>query len=924
MSKRKQFEMLGETHLPDDLFTKTDGLNWSMDTFPDLGKGLGVLDSSVLQDNTMSNVPDGIILAMDEADDSQAFFGAMGDLGDITREASLTDLSWLEFAEQDPDRLPVNPVDLSIPELEEAWGVNRRTDGFGILPNVDREVASYKASLEINGPTKSANVKPFLQQAGRKLAAGESFNTVAKEIAQKLGSDAPLARQGMLSLQEATPLLGKVYIQASDYPGCDKGKWSEVVSKKSASARYVVAKKDCQGCVNAQNGSCAIFRKRIVASVPWREAVAHYNPMLEASGRKVASGDPKASLKEAFLKSPQGMAPIADHRPQHKVAADQISTEAARKAFAAAPAFKPLLLNASTESVHAHIQRWAKQGLLESTVASKLVASTAPPAEVLFAATRLVAAVKTGAYSGGLNAGKMGYAADTETVFRELAAAEKRAKLANQAIHAELERRNFADSREGKRIAAIERKAASVIGQIKMGLAGRALVAHILRTFEAADRGLASEILDPVIQKHGALKEPKSKVGQYSGMANDNRVSDVSADQAWASIRAAHPPAPLDIEHRQKLAEYNKMKAQVDRWARDGMLPESDAKKLLASSAAPRDVLRVATALINKSVVGAYSGAANGATKTLSITSAQAWNLLATFEQKQQEAEERIASDRAERRKANLQQKMAKINTLIEKGARGSILANYIRKVVAQDEVAEMSVLLDPVLKKTGALTAPDAAPRQYEGAEFERAPQQYNPVASGAAHGEVRRMARWVRQRMSEGFVGKTLIKSIASKFADSVRTAGETVIRSLLAQHEGLSGHLYVDAGAYASQTGINGCETGAAKHKASVVPNVLQMDRCGSCAQKSALENGDSVCRLYNKKLVVSAPVENPQAYQASTIRQANSLREERIAELNSNVYTDDFQLGQGGEMQNFEVAEEPTVADELEITYGGMEF
>ena len=942
MTKKTTYDVLGESHLPDDLFTDTDGLNWMMDTFPDLGKGLGVLDSQVLQEPRQPpNLPDGVVVSFDESaydlsDEGGFVFGSMGDLEDITHEAGLQDLSWLELAEQDPERLPENPVDLSIPELEIAWGVDSRTDGLTRMPAVDREAALYEASLSNQTQTSRLSadeVGRATRKASRRVAAGMSFSEVAHEVAQRLGDESPRALSAMTQLKDDAGLIGKVFVRASDYPGCANGDWTDLVRQKSASAAYVMQKKACAGCVNAQNGSCSIFKKQLVASVPWDDALKRYSPELEASGRKVASGtDPKTALRKAFAKDPQGLKAAGDARPHHLEAADQIGEEAARKAFAEAPALRRQVLNATRKEALENIARWKSKGMLTATQAERLASSKAAPSEVLRTAARLISATKQGAYSGGLNAGKMGYEADEATVLRDLDAAERRAAQADAFIREEMARREFAGSREGKRLASIETKAAAVVKQMDLGLAGRALVAHILRTFDAADRGVASEILDPIIKARGALKEPKAKVGTYSGLENDTRVADITADAAWAKLREAHVPAAIDLVARQEALAHRKLVGMLGRWVRDGILPKQAAERLSQSKAHPKDVLRVAAALVGRGRVAEYSGISND-TRVPEVSHADAWKMLAAAEASSQKASVAIAEEAARRshaasrvgkREASLQAKAAKVVEAINRGVRGTPLLNLIRKVVARDEIAEVSKLLGPVLRKTGALNTAAAAPREYTGAVYERAPTEAPKVASGPAYGETDRLVRWARQQMSEGYAGRDLTDILTARFAPSVRTAASSVLQTLRAAHEGLSGHLYVDAAAYASEVGTAGCEKGALKHRANQIPSVLQMSRCGSCSHRVAKADGTPVCSLYNKSIVASAPTEDPKAFQAEMLRLADGTDADRTASLFANTYENDFQLGVDGEMDHLHIEDLPSSEDLGDVLFGGMEI
>ena len=402
MSKRKALDLdiLGESHLPDDLFTVTDGSNWMLDTFPDLGKGMGVLDGQVLQEPRQApNLPDGDVSAGElTLGEDQVLFGSLIDVEASIKEAGLTDLSWLELAEQDPECLPDNPIDNGIPELEEAWGAHRRTDGISLLPNVDLEVASYEASLEapVAGPTAShTEVEEVVRKASRRVASGASFQDVAVEVATKLGPDAHLARSGMERVRGDAGLLGRVFIRASDYPGCDNGTWAQTVRKQAATASYVVAKKACGGCVHAQDGSCSVFKKRIVAAVPWDDAVRRYGPALAATGRPITADlDPKEALRRSFAKAPVGISQVGDVRPHHLVAADQVTPDEARRAFAEAPRVSPTVVDVTAEKAIQVLARWKSSGMLSQADIDRLEASGASGKAVLQAGAKLILAAR--------------------------------------------------------------------------------------------------------------------------------------------------------------------------------------------------------------------------------------------------------------------------------------------------------------------------------------------------------------------------------------------------------------------------------------------------------------------------------------------------------------------------------------------------
>jgi hypothetical protein len=920
-NKKKAVEMWGETHLPADLFTPTDAYNGMLDTFPDLGRGLGVLDAETLGlPRNPTNIPTGETIASDFQ------YGEMGLDSDFFKEASLADLSWLEVDPEDVKAVPVSPVDRGIPELEEAWGVNRRTDGLRIIPAVDRERAQYEASLKAPVKQKSAaqRVRLELQRASRLLAAGAPFKRVAADSAARLGADAPEARSAISSLKEEQGLLGVVYVKASDYPGCDKGQWTDLVRKKSASAAFVVKKADCEGCVHAQEGKCSLFKKTLVSDVPWKQAVRIYSPRLEATGRHIASGgDPKEALRAALASTPVTMPEAGTMLPVVPHAADQISTVAARQALAATPAFQAKILQLDWNQVYAHLERWQKLGHLTQKQAAALRTGKGSPREVLYQAAQQVAAVAKGAYSGGTNAGRMGFAADEQTVARQLIAAEEALRRQNQNISANLASKAFAASPEGRRLAAVEAKCQQVVAQIELGLRGRALVAHILRAFEEGDRGLAGEILDPIIKAKNALREPSHKASAYSGIQNNNQVTASDAEAAWAHLRAVHPPSPLDLSARREAKVRAATEGTLNRWARDGLLSEQNRQRLLQSSAPAQEVLRIAAALIGRAKVSSYSGIFNRM-RIPDVSPDTAWKMLAEAENGMRDATDRIQTHMLSQHEAEIYQKAARVEQAIHKGVRGSPLVALIRRMVAKEDIPLLSRILDPLIKKTGALKDTPAEARKYAGVPFTQHTGTAIAVQKHARDSEIGQMIRTARQQMSEGMAGKALTDFLRGRFARNVLSAGKERILMVRKAHEGLSGHIYVDAAAYASGSGLEGCEKGAARHRTNRIPAVLGISKCGSCIHKKATEDGTPVCSLYRKALVGSAPVDDPQAYQRENIRLANGDDTVKTAALFANTYDpDEFNLGgAGSELDNITFEDPPEEETTPDIIMDGM--
>ncbi|NBQ99353.1 MAG: hypothetical protein EBT97_02655 [Actinobacteria bacterium] len=180
----------------------------------------------------------------------------------------------------------------------------------------------------------------------------------------------------------------------------------------------------------------------------------------------------------------------------------------------------------------------------------------------------------------------------------------------------------------------------------------------------------------------------------------------------------------------------------------------------------------------------------------------------------------------------------------------------------------------------------------------------------------------------MAEGVAGSELDARIATRFASGVRTAGTDVVASLRRAHEGLSGHVYVDAEAYATKVGTGGCEEGARHHRASGVPTVLEMPaKCGGCVHRVARADGQVACSMYGKPLVASASevVADPAKHQRDMIRLADAPDHEATASLFANTYDQsEFNLGQDTDLDNVVVDDMPETEAVGEYLFGGIEI
>jgi hypothetical protein len=830
VSKDKQaLDMLGETHLPSDLLVPTEGLNGLLDTYPDLNYGAGVLNQFLPESSGHeSGLPDGVVRADDEG---------CGHLGEFLKEGSLADLSWLEVAEQDAERLPESPTALAIPELEEAWGVDRRTTGVRSTAYDLEEVKYHEAANDTSsGHAVTAEQRSalgrVLRKAMRRSAAGADWSDIRHEAKGSAGLYSDTIKAAMKVIKAEHGLSGRVFIRAEAYPGYIDGKWKKHLRKATAGARYIVVAKADLDAIHHVNGICTITGKKVVTTVPWKAAYSHYAPKLRASGRKVASNpdNPRVALRKAFAQTPKGMAAIERTRPVHVAPSERVSSKQAKETFAATPAAERKVYNrqaaesrASQVAAARRINAWVSANLLPVKTAKAIVSS-------------------------------------------------------------------------GKSAPVMLRQAAAVV---------------------LATRGAAA----------------------FSGLDNDVRPADITIREATEALAQVKAPAPIDISHREGEAVKRKANLYIAKQVKAGALSREDGVRLVNSTAEPRVIKATADALINAATqkAGAYSGQANKrAGRKVSRSDALSYLVkaekAASVKQASvdNEAEHRKwAASRTGRKVRNLEARCRKMATAIEKGLRGSALAKAIRRAITAEESPAASMMLASILRQKGisleaALEGPKKKAAAYEGTKFQVS--QAETRLAAPVRKELEGLLKYALQKMNEGVAGSDLTMLLSARFGGPVRKAASTDLKDLRASHEGLAGHLYVDAAAYASPTGTKGCEKGGLKHRANQVPTVMAMDRCTGCALRNKRADGTPVCSTYNKPLVTAAelPVDDIKAYQQQNIHASDASDAELTASYFAPSYDQsEFSLHNAAG-DGIDFSEAPPNDELGHIIFGGMEW
>ena len=299
MSDDKTLELgfLSGSHLPSDLFTPTLGSNYGMDGYPDMQYNGGVLNAVVdPEHHPAPALPTGL---------QKGAAGEM-DIKDLLMDSALADLKWLDPTPgQDPDRLPKTPE--LIPELVEAWGVNRRTDGVHVAHGLD--LSHVRALEDDEASSKKANsrvMEKIVTHAMRRSIEGQHIGRIIREAAESMGEEMERVVPLLRRVAKDHGLSGNVFIRSSAYPGWGSGKGKEHAKRYAKRARYiVVSDAEMKQATWIQDGRCSYTGKKAVTEVPWAKAYEFYAPRLSATGHKVASGSPRRALQTAFLSQPE-------------------------------------------------------------------------------------------------------------------------------------------------------------------------------------------------------------------------------------------------------------------------------------------------------------------------------------------------------------------------------------------------------------------------------------------------------------------------------------------------------------------------------------------------------------------------------------------------------------------------------------------
>jgi hypothetical protein len=927
-------------------------------------KGLSVLPSGMIPmgNPITSEIPDGVETEFEL------------DLSDFTKSASqdisIVDHTWLasqpkpnleglrsheDILEQFSEGRFEHPEVNQLKALEESWGTS--TTGLDIVPNSQRKHDRYQNNYG-NGISSlpGDDYRQVREKALRKLAYGkESLHEIIAEIEGLIAEKEPEKAKKLASeLTHHHGLYGRVYIREKDFPGLFNGRWDEVINKRCASAQYIISEHD--DCVFDR-----FLGRKVVASIEdidWKETHSTLMPKLRSFGVKKASGSHKEVLKKAFIDLMAGDLEKYE-RPQtwwsiQENQADKVSSEDAWSKLAATEV-KSVHISTPEEQgeikTSARLERIAAQlvaeGFLDDEQVDAVLCGCGKTAKEKIARLFEISAKPTEA-SGYEGYGKDSHvhtptkkAMETKFTSRETLDFKKRLSFAMARAQAlvqtglvsvkDVEKAVSQNRNTPEEITrALFKKASQVVEKSDYEGYGKETHAHSptkkametkftsretldfnkrlsfameraqalvqtgfvsLKDVEKAvsqNKSTPEEITRALFKK--ASQSVKVTTSSYEGVGQDSSLMTFSSSKEESSYKKAQERKLVAQSIQKKVKDLIDMK----------LVTLSEVEKIAKRASTNEDKLLAILKHIENTPqkVANYNGQVFTESGRLSDSE---------LAEKQGQ---RLQKEAARTRKAFEAQVVDEIKTMLDNG------------LVTESDY-------EGVLKKYGSLDARLHAlyelaskPRMIEKSASSLKGAQtahfMNTAKKKVASTSEIRVSTWLRQKMTEGVAGKELDALLVGRFSENVLSEHQARIASLRQEHEGVSGHAYVDANAYVTE-GSEGCDKGALIHRANQVPAILTTDKCASC-----VFNTDGQCQKYNKP-IISSPADlvgDVKKYQREMIRLANSSDAERTASLFANNYDEDeFSLQQDSEI---DLEDETPSHDHLgSILFGGFE-
>ena len=373
-----------------------------------------------------------------------------------------------------------------------------------------------------------------------------------------------------------------------------------------------------------------------------------------------------------------------------------------------------------------------------------------------------------------------------------------------------------------------------------------------------------------------------AKKGEYNGAGRDRVVHALKRQASFSREQ-------WNTEMGKRAQEYlSRDRAllvdRVSKMVTAGVLTQSQANKLLAKGTDSRLAMAAASKFASTTKTARYdqgNARHRGSADSRNDATPEAIQRHAHEAQQERDVQNESArqSNLLAQKKLAVKERMllkvGKIEQLVDDGASKAKLQKAVKANFSLAELRIVHARLEPILIR-GRFYEKEAS-NEYQGAVQTRLQQGTPDMAVSPV--ELRKAARWVRQQMSEGLAGQELDQLIQLRLTPKIAKAATKRIKKARTTHEGLSGHLYVDAGAYGTKSGTKGCDKGALRHRANTLKFVLAQKKCDGCVFK----NADGVCQKYNKVVVDAVPSEGIESYRQAMIESHAATDQQHTADL-----------------------------------------
>lgn len=868
---------MSNSKLPNGGFSLSTGSNYMLDGFqfdteynagvyekarlPE-AKGLASLPSGMVPPDSpiTSDLPTGVEVEMDL------------DLSDFTKDASeqlipLVDHSWLA-TQPEEDLEGLRSHDDVLEQFAEGRFEHPQANQLKTLQDSWASGSTDGLNIIPNTQREHAKYQNTYKAPLSKLPADDYRQKVEQASRKVAYGENPASFEGLTpatkkALSAEYGLHGRVYIKEASFPGLFNGRWDEVLNKRCASALYIVsAKKDC--------AFERFLGRKVVASVDdisWREAHNTLMPKLETYGvQKMAGGDLRAVLKQAFVDAMEGRVDEATQTSTwFQIQPDitsGLSLGVAKKALDQFEAENPYIesqeerAQTKTESRLERIaSQLVSQSLVENDIVQAVLQSERTASEKI---TRLYEIASKPVKASAYEG--QGKEATTHTPFKSQLDPNAKVQTSSE--------------RDSVRVA--KRCQEKVAKLVQQGLISIEEVERVTKKASTAE-GKLSAI-------YSYLAQP-AQVQTYMGGVEAHYLSKKSS---------LDPTATFVTQEEQTLERRTKSAlAKISKLIQSGLVTHDQVATAVKGRKTPEDkVASVFEFLARPTETQNYEGHV----ETAHVITAR--NKMPT---------EKLDP------------------TIVTEGKKiASRLDHYVANGIISESDAEQARSLEGVAQYKAlyklAMQGVSAKKSEFKGQRYEAHVAKKASVPTKTAH-EVQgeKIATWLRQKMSEGSAGVELDALLSARFSQNVMESHKDRIASVRAEHEGVSGHAYVDASAYMTTGGTEGCDKGALIHRANQIPTLLKTAKCGKC-----VFNSGGACQKYNKQVIASASdvIEDKGQYQAEMIRLANAPDSERTASLFVNNYDEgEFSLQQN---RDIDFSEAPSNEKVGNVLFGGFEF